>query len=81
MMFIENRTAKTALIVLLVLLLIPLLVTLGMMAFGAGMMAQMGGMMGSGGMTLCILWSVLVAAALVFRIVLLGRGSGHHLTS
>jgi hypothetical protein len=81
MMFIENRTAKTALMVLLVLLLIPLLVMLGMMAFGAGMMAQMGGTMGSGGMVLCILWSVLVAAALVFLIVLLGRGSGHHLTS
>jgi len=42
MMFIENPTAKTALIVSLVLLLIPLLVALGMMAFGAGMMAQMG---------------------------------------
>jgi hypothetical protein len=81
MMFIENRTAKTALIVVLVLLLIPLLVMLGMMALGSGMMAQMGGTMGSGGMALCILWSVLVAAALVFLIVLLGRGSGHRLTS
>jgi hypothetical protein len=54
---------------------------LGMMAFGAGMTAQMGGMMGSGGMTLCILWSALAAAALVFLIVLLGRSSGHRLMS
>jgi hypothetical protein len=41
-MFIENRTAKVAIISLLVLLLIPLLVMLGMMAFGIGIMAQMG---------------------------------------
>ena len=79
-MLIENRT-KTALIVLLVLLLIPLLVTLGMLAVGTGMMAQIGGMMGSRGIMLRILWSVLVAAALVFLIVLLGRGSGHRLIS
>lgn len=80
-MFIENRTAKVAIISLLVLLLIPLLVMLGMMAFGTGMMAQMGGTMGSGGMALCILWSVLVAAALVFLIFLLGRGPGHRVAS
>ena len=78
-MFIENRTAKVAVISLLVLLLIPLLVMIGMMAFGAGMMTQMGGTMGSG--ALCILWSVLAAAALVFLIFLLGRGPGHRVAS
>ena len=80
-MFIENRTAKVAIISLLVLLLIPLLVMLGMMAFGTGMMAQMGSTMGSGGMAPCILWSLLVAVALVFLIFLLGRGPGHRVAS
>jgi hypothetical protein len=76
MMLIENRTGKMTLMVLVVLLLIPLLVMLGMMVFGSGMIAQRGGMMGSGEMTPFILWSVLVAGVLVFPIVLLGRGSG-----
>lgn len=80
-MFIENRTAKVLIILLLVLLLIPLLVMLGTMAFGTGMMAQIVGTIGSGGMPLCIVWSVLVAAALVFLIFLLGRGPGHRVAS
>jgi uncharacterized membrane protein len=59
------------------LLLIPLLVMLGMMIFGGGMMAQMGGMqMGAGIMALCVLWTVLVAAALICLVVLLSRGGG-----
>ena len=82
-MIIENRTVKVTIIAVLVLLVIPLLVMVGMMALGSGTMAQMGSTMGSGGMALalCILWSVLVAAALIFLIVLLGRGPGHRLTS
>ena len=76
-MFIENRTARVAIISLLVLLLMPLLVMLGMMAFGTGMVAQMGSTMGSGGIALCILWSLLVAAP----IFLLGRGPGHRVAS
>jgi hypothetical protein len=60
---------------LLVLLLIPLLVMLGMMMFGGAMMAQMGGMhMGTGLMTLCFLWTLLVAAALIGLIVLIAHG-------
>jgi hypothetical protein len=45
-----------------------------MMMFGSGMMAQMsGGIMGGSVMALCALWVILVAAALVFLIVLLVR--------
>ena len=75
-MIIENRTARLVVVSLLVLLVIPLVVMLGMMAFGSGMMAQMGGMqMGAGMMALCVLWTVLVAGALIALIVLLTRGS------
>ena len=76
-MLIENRTARVALVILLILLVIPLVVMAGMMAFGGGMMAQMGGgmQMGSGFIALCALWAVLVAAALIFLIVLLTRGA------
>lgn len=77
-MFVENRTAKAIMIAVLVLLVIPLLVILGMMAFGSGMMAQMG--MSGGAMALCILWSVLVAMALIFLIFLLVRGPGRRAT-
>ncbi len=74
-MFIENRTARILVVSLLVLLLIPLLLMLGMMMFGGGMMAQMGGMhMSAGVMGLCVLWTVLVAAALIGLIVIL---TGH----
>jgi uncharacterized membrane protein len=61
---------------LLVLLLIPVVVMLGVMIFSAGMMAQMGGMMSGGLMALCVVWAILVAAALVFLVVSLTRGSG-----
>src|SRR6266496_4781914 len=80
-MLIENRTARILVVSLLVLLLIPLLVMLGMMMFGGGMMAQMGGMqtggmhMGAGFMAICVLWTILVAAALIGLIVLLARGT------
>lgn len=79
-MLIENRTARVALVILLILLVIPLVVMAGMMAFGGGMMAHMGGgmQMGSGFMALCVLWVVLVAAALIFLIVLLTRGAGSY---
>ena len=80
-MFFENRAAKVAIISLLSILVIPLLVMVGMMAFGTGMMVQMAGTMGTGGMALCILWSVLVATALIFLIVLLGRGPRHRVAS
>jgi uncharacterized membrane protein len=73
---IENRIVKWAVVSLLALLLIPVVVMLGMMIFGASMMAQMTGMMGGGLASLCALWTVLVAAALVFLIVLLTRGPG-----
>lgn len=43
-MLLENRAARILVVSLLVLLLIPLVVMLGMMLFGSGMMAQMGGM-------------------------------------
>lgn len=75
--FIENRTARVVLVALLVLLLIPLVIMLGMMIISGGMMAQMGGMMGGGMMTVSILWSLLVVAALAFLIYLLTTGSGH----
>ena len=39
-MFIENRTPRMVIIAVLAVLLIPLLVMLGMMAFGTGMMAR-----------------------------------------
>ena len=65
-MVIENKSARWAVVSLLVLLLIPLVVMLGMMIFGA-----MGGSM----MVLCGLWGAIVAAALVLLIVLLMRGS------
>jgi hypothetical protein len=42
----------------------------GMMSGTAGSMAMSGGMMG-----VCVVWMVLVAAALVFPIVLLVRGT------
>ena len=75
---IDNRVVRLVVVSLLVLLLIPLLVMLGMMMFGGSMMTQMsgqmGGMMSGGFMALCVLWAVLVGAALVFLIVLLVRG-------
>jgi len=75
-MLIENRAVRLVVIALLVLLTIPLVAMLGMMMFGGGMMAQMGGMqMSAGAMALCVLWTVLVAAALIFLIVLLIRGA------
>ena len=74
-MLIENRTVRLVIVTLLVLLVIPLVAMLGMMMFGGGM-AQMGGMqMSAGAMALCILWTVLVAAALIYLIVLLVRGA------
>jgi uncharacterized membrane protein len=74
-MLIENRTVRLVIVTLLVLLVIPLVAMLGMMMFGGGM-AQMGGMqMSAGAMALCVLWTVLVAAALIFLIVLLVRGA------
>jgi uncharacterized membrane protein len=76
-MLIENRTARILVVSLLVVLVIPLVVMLGMIIFGSSMMAQMGGMqMGSGFMALCVLWTLLVAAALIGLIVLLTRGTG-----
>src|SRR5947208_28431 len=80
LMVTDNQMIRWVLVILLILLLIPLLVMLGMMMFGGGMMGQMsGGMMsfstaGGTAMALCALWAVLVAAALVFLIVLLVRG-------
>ena len=76
MIVTENRVLKWTLVGLLVLLLIPLLVALGMMMFSAGMMAQMNGMMSAGLMGVCVLWTVLVSAALILLIVLLTRDSG-----
>jgi len=74
-MLIRNRALRLVVISLLALVLIPLLLMLGMMTFGGAMMAQMGGMqMSTAGMALCALWTVLVAAALIFLIVLLIRG-------
>jgi hypothetical protein len=76
---IENRTARILVVSLLVLLVIPLLVMLGMMMFGGGMIGQMGVMqmhMGAGFMARCVLWTVLVAAALIGLIVLLTRDTG-----
>jgi hypothetical protein len=73
----ENRTARILVIGLLVLMLIRLLVILGVMIFGSSMMAEMGGMNMSGGfMALCVVWTLLIAAALLGRIVLLTRGTG-----
>lgn len=77
-MVIDNRVVRLVVVSLLVLLLIPLLAMLGMMLFGGPMMAemsgQMGGMMSGGVMALCVLWTVLVSAALIFLIVTLARG-------
>ena len=74
----DNRPIRWVVVSLLILLLIPLLAMLGMMMFGSGMMVQMsGGTLSGGVMGLCALWTVLVAAALVFLIVLLvRRGDG-----
>ena len=89
-MAIDNSSVRWVLIGLVVLLLIPLIATLGMMVVGAvsggGMMSHMGGMMGGGsmmgnsmmggsGMLLGIVWVGLVAAALILLIVMLARGS------
>jgi uncharacterized membrane protein len=82
-MAIDKPLIRWVLTGIVVLLLIPVVVMLGMMlvgtAAGTGMMAQMGGMMGVGTsgawMGLCILWTALLAAALVFLIVLLNRGN------
>src|SRR5712691_12808654 len=86
-MVIDNRLVKWVVVSLLVLLLIPIVAMLGMMMFGGGMMAQMsggtmsggmmsGGMMSGGMMALCFLWTLLVAAGLIFLIVLVTRGTG-----
>ena len=80
-MAIDNSAVRWVLIGLVVLLLIPLIAMLGMMALGdcCGTMSHMGGMMGGGsmmggtGMFLGIAWMGLVAAALIFLIVLLTR--------
>ena len=87
-MAVDNSTVRWAVIALVVLLLVPLVVMLGMMGMGdmsgVGMMSYMGGMMRSGStagmmgtasMVLCTAWLALVAAALVFLIVLLARSS------
>lgn len=80
-MVIENRTVRLIVVSLLVLLLIPLLVIVAMMMFGGGMMSQMGetqmgGMhMSAGLMALCVLWALLVSAALIALIVVLVRGT------
>ena len=85
-MAVDNPTVRWVLIGLVVLLLVPLVVMFGMMAIGAmspaGMMSNMGGMMGGGSpgmmsptaMVLCVAWLALVATALIFLIVLLARG-------
>src|SRR6266536_3064690 len=84
---IENSTVRLVVIGLLVLLALPLLVMLRMMAVGAfhgsGMMSQMAGMMSGGAtlgmmssgatMVLCAAWLTLIAATLIFLIVLLVR--------
>lgn len=70
------------------LLPVPLVLMLGMMGTGVmsggGMMSYMGGMMGGGsgagvmsttGRVLCAAWLALVAAALVFLLVLSARSS------
>jgi hypothetical protein len=67
-------------VILLILLLMPLLAVLGMIMLGSGMMAQIsGGMMGGSVMALCAIWVILVAAALVFLIVLLVRRNNRNL--
>lgn len=73
-MVIDNRVVRWVIVSLLVLLVIPLLAMLGMMLFGGPMMTQMGGMMSGGVVALCVLWTVLVSAALIFLIVFLARG-------
>ena len=76
----NSRLARSAITAILILLLIPLIVMLVMMISGGAMGGgQMGGMM-SGGMSgpmivLGGLWMVLVAAALVFLIVIVARGA------
>lgn len=78
-MIIQNRPLRVAIVTLLVLLVIPLIVMLGMMLVagvsGAGSMSGMMGGMSAGMMALRGLWSALVAAALIFLIVLLTRNS------
>ena len=74
-MLIKNLALRWCLVGLLVVLVIPLLVMLGIMVAGVAGMA-MSGMMGNmsvGMMTLCGLWSALVAGALIFLMVLLTR--------
>jgi len=76
-MLSENRTARILVISLLVLLLIRLLVMLGLIIFGSSMMAETGRMnIGGGFMALCVVWTLLIAAALLGLIVLLSRGTG-----
>jgi len=85
-MAVDNPTVRWVVIGLVVLLLVPLVVMFGIMAMGAmssgGMMSQIRGMMGGGSiagmmspaaMVLCVAWLALVAAALVFLIILLAR--------
>ena len=73
-MLIQHQTLRWMLAALVVVLLVPLLGSLGMMIAGIGMIAQMG--MSSGMMALCGLWSVLVAGVLSFLLIVLIRGSG-----
>jgi uncharacterized membrane protein len=73
-MLIQNQTLRWMLAAIVVLLLIPLIGSLGMMIAGTGMMTQMG--MSSSMMALCGLWSILVAAVLTFLLVVLIRGAG-----
>lgn len=78
-MITNNRLARSAITVILILLLIPLVMMLVMMISGGAMGGgMMGGMMGGGMsgpmMVLGGLWMVLVAAALVYLIVIIARG-------
>ena len=69
--FLRDRAGNTSMVFIMTLL--PTVAFVGMMTFGGGMMAQMN--MSSGAMALCLLWALLVAAALVFLIVLMTRGT------
>ena len=79
----SHSALKWIVIALVILLLIPLIAMLGMMAMGGGMMSQMGGMMNgmkgmsSGFIVLCVTWLGLVAAALIFLVISLARGTSH----
>jgi hypothetical protein len=84
----DNQILKWVFVTVLVLTVLPLVAMLVMMSAGAvtgaGMMSNMGGMMGGSGgsmgmsgamMGASLLWMFFVAAALIFLIVLLVRGT------